>query len=283
MAALRHPNVVMFMGLCLEPPCIVTEFCARGSLYDVLKKARGAPAFAQQLDWSRRLSMALDAAKVTALLIIVEISPLLRFYLCCAVLHCAVPCCAALLSSSCVEGRCFASNRPWMSLHMSNSCCHCLPCHVAHLKHAHIQAVLQLQSHVPHSETDPSILHSCRYTLLLGLAAAWLTKGLVALQGVLQLHSHKPPILHRDLKSPNMLVDRHWRVKVTDFNLSRMVKSGSNNASVTSLLANNPRWLAPEVRPYAYHPCMLLTSLTVCFSRTAGCARPPPPPCPHTA
>ena len=64
MAALRHPNVVMFMGLCLEPPCIVTEFCARGSLYDVLKKARTSPALAQQLDWSKRLSMALDAAKV---------------------------------------------------------------------------------------------------------------------------------------------------------------------------------------------------------------------------
>ena len=65
MSAIRHPNVVLFMGLCLEPPCIVTEFCARGSLYDVLKKARSTPAFAQQLDWSRRLSMALDAAKVT--------------------------------------------------------------------------------------------------------------------------------------------------------------------------------------------------------------------------
>ena len=64
MSAIRHPNVVLFMGLCLEPPCIVTEFCARGSLYDVLKKARSTPAFAQQLDWSRRLSMALDAAKV---------------------------------------------------------------------------------------------------------------------------------------------------------------------------------------------------------------------------
>lgn len=66
MAALRHPNVVMFMGLCLEPPCIVTEFCARGSLYDVIKKARASPAFAQQLDWSKRLTMALDAAKVHA-------------------------------------------------------------------------------------------------------------------------------------------------------------------------------------------------------------------------
>ena len=34
---------------------------------------------------------------------------------------------------------------------------------------------------------------------------------------------------------------------MTDFNVSRMVKAGSTNASVTSLLANNPRWLAPEV------------------------------------
>ena len=84
MAALRHPNVVMFMGLCLEPPCIVTEFCARGSLYDVLKKARGSPAFAQQLDWSRRLSMALDAAKVD------HASE--KAALCCAVLRCSVLC-----------------------------------------------------------------------------------------------------------------------------------------------------------------------------------------------
>ena len=65
MASLRHPNVVMFMGLCLQPPCIVTEFCARGSLFDVLRKARSSPPFAQQLDWPRRLGMALDAAKVS--------------------------------------------------------------------------------------------------------------------------------------------------------------------------------------------------------------------------
>ena len=63
-SSLRHPNVVMFMGLCLQPPCIVTEFCARGSLFDVLRKARTSQGFAQQLDWSKRLSMALDAAKV---------------------------------------------------------------------------------------------------------------------------------------------------------------------------------------------------------------------------
>ena len=25
MAALRHPNVVMFLGVCLQPPCMVAE------------------------------------------------------------------------------------------------------------------------------------------------------------------------------------------------------------------------------------------------------------------
>ena len=65
MSALRHPNVALFMGVCIEPPCLVSEWCARGSLCDVLTKARSSPALAPTLDWTRRLNMALDAAKVT--------------------------------------------------------------------------------------------------------------------------------------------------------------------------------------------------------------------------
>ncbi len=67
MAAIRHPNVVMFMGLCLNPVCVVTEFCARGSLSDVMRKAATSAIFAQLLDWPKRISMALDAAKVELL------------------------------------------------------------------------------------------------------------------------------------------------------------------------------------------------------------------------
>lgn len=63
MATLRHPNVVMYLGICLEPPCVVTEYCARGSLSDVLKRGRLSRRGAQQLDWPKLLSMALDAAK----------------------------------------------------------------------------------------------------------------------------------------------------------------------------------------------------------------------------
>ena len=64
MATGRHPNVVMFMGLCLDPVCVVTDFCPRGSLSDVIKKAAANATFAHQMDWPKRLSMAMDAAKV---------------------------------------------------------------------------------------------------------------------------------------------------------------------------------------------------------------------------
>lgn len=125
MAALRHPNVVGFLGICLNPPCIVTEYCSRGSMTDVLRGGKSSPAKAALLDWNKRLNMALDAAK-----------------------------------------------------------------------------------------------------------------------GMLYLHAHSPPIIHRDLKSPNLLVDKHWRVKVSDFNLSKLMEEGS---VMSSMAATNPRWLAPEI------------------------------------
>jgi hypothetical protein len=72
------------------------EYCARGSLYDLLQEAREKPALKRALDWPRRVVMALDAAK-----------------------------------------------------------------------------------------------------------------------GMLYLHGHKPAIIHRDLKSPNLLVEKNWKVKVS--------------------------------------------------------------------
>ena len=57
MCRLRHPNVVSFLGVCKSPPCVVTEYCSRGSLTDVLRAARPAPAAAARLDWARRLNM----------------------------------------------------------------------------------------------------------------------------------------------------------------------------------------------------------------------------------
>ncbi|KAI3432561.1 hypothetical protein D9Q98_004110 [Chlorella vulgaris] len=125
MARMRHPNIVSFMGLCALPPCILTEYCSRGSLFELLHKPDAAP----HLTWAVRLSMAMDAAR-----------------------------------------------------------------------------------------------------------------------GLLYLHSRSPPIIHRDIKSPNLLVDEHWRLKVADFNLSKILSTAQTGSSVnTAGGANNPIWLAPEI------------------------------------
>ncbi|KAI7725553.1 hypothetical protein M8C21_019917, partial [Ambrosia artemisiifolia] len=63
-------------------------------------------------------------------------------------------------------------------------------------------------------------------------------------RGMNYLHRCNPPIVHRDLKSSNLLVDKNWTVKVGNFGLSRIkhqkylkTKSGKGT----------PQWMAPEV------------------------------------
>lgn len=126
MASLRHPNVVQFLGVCTFPPCIMTEYCDRGSLTDVLKKAKADSTEANELTWSRRLTtMAVDAA-----------------------------------------------------------------------------------------------------------------------QGMLFLHNHRPQVLHRDLKSYNLLVDNAWRVKITDFNLSKIIEELEGQLQTSN---EGARWLSPAL------------------------------------
>ena len=57
MAGMRHPNILGFLGLCMVPPCLVSEYCTRGSLYDILRDARSSARLARHLTWARRLSM----------------------------------------------------------------------------------------------------------------------------------------------------------------------------------------------------------------------------------
>ena len=129
MASVRHPHVVNFLGMCVEPLCIVTEQCSRGSLYSILEKAKNDPAVAQELTWTRRLRLVADVAS-----------------------------------------------------------------------------------------------------------------------GMVYLHRRSPPILHRDMKSPNVLVSDAWRAKVADLGLSRIVEEVVATASAGTSMANmNTRWLAAEV------------------------------------
>ncbi|XP_059072692.1 uncharacterized protein LOC131066764 isoform X8 [Cryptomeria japonica] len=72
-------------------------------------------------------------------------------------------------------------------------------------------------------------------------------------RGMSYLHRRKPPIIHRDLKSSSLLVDKNWTVKVGDFGLSQLknatflsTKVGKGSVRDTELLIQ-PNWMAPEV------------------------------------
>jgi tRNA A-37 threonylcarbamoyl transferase component Bud32 len=63
-------------------------------------------------------------------------------------------------------------------------------------------------------------------------------------KGMNCLHASIPTIVHRDLKSPNLLVDNNWNVKVGDFGLSRLKHNTFLSSKST---AGTPEWMAPEV------------------------------------
>lgn len=65
---LRHPNVVLFMGICVQPKevCIVTELMARGNVHDLLVSPIKGKSV--KLSWSRRLQWAIDTAQGMAYL-----------------------------------------------------------------------------------------------------------------------------------------------------------------------------------------------------------------------
>lgn len=75
--------------------------------------------------------------------------------------------------------------------------------------------------------------------------------------GLQYLHNANPPMIHRDLKSPNVLVDDSWHAKIADFGTLRFAEIVSSLRNTRALrmmdsmvmtgLVGTTRWMAPEV------------------------------------
>jgi len=62
--------------------------------------------------------------------------------------------------------------------------------------------------------------------------------------GMNYLHTCSPPIIHRDLKSPNIMISANWQAKVGDLGMSRIMEYSLISGTVSMY---SPRWMAPEV------------------------------------
>lgn len=80
-----------------------------------------------------------------------------------------------------------------------------------------------------------------------GQGLAWLIRLKIATetaQAIAHLHSIKPPIYHRDVKSSNILLDDNFKSKVADFGLSRLGMLEDSHISTTP--QGTPGYLDPQ-------------------------------------
>ena len=78
----------------------------------------------------------------------------------------------------------------------------------------------------------------------------WGMRGRIALeiaQGLAFLHACQPPILHRDLKSHNVLLDKDCHAKLSDFGLSKIKQESRSSASSQQESVGTVAWMAPEL------------------------------------
>lgn len=90
----------------------------------------------------------------------------------------------------------------------------------------------------------------------------WLVRMSIAIEtadALNYLHSVEPQIIHRDIKTNNLLLDNNFHVKVADFGLSRLFPLDATHVSTAP--QGTPGYLDPE-----YHQCYQLTDKSDVYS-----------------
>lgn len=87
-------------------------------------------------------------------------------------------------------------------------------------------------------EKSSSVLNCWQMRIKIALDAA---------RGIEYLHSYAvPPIIHRDIKSSNILLDANWTARVSDFGLSLILRPESEHESMSSKAVGTVGYIDPE-------------------------------------
>lgn len=191
LGSLTHPNIMRFCAVCLDPPMIVMQYYAHGSLFEMLKRAhKGDKRAHKELSWTKRLSMLRDVAAGMSYL------------------------------HSRVSPHRDTHDGSALRRHQSCVCCQ-----------GHFGLLLTLQ---------------CRHHACLSHAACMAGLGpLTPLPACLPA-PQRPPVIHGDLRSPNLLLDLagerserpRFHLKIADFGLAKML---GTSMSIPLTKSSNPR------------------------------------------
>ncbi|XP_052173949.1 probable serine/threonine-protein kinase WNK5 [Diospyros lotus] len=82
------------------------------------------------------------------------------------------------------------------------------------------------------------------------------------LRGLVYLHGHDPPVIHRDLKCDNIFINGHvGQVKIGDLGLAAILRSGSHHAHS---VIGTPEFMAPELYEEDYDQLVDVYSFGMC-------------------
>ncbi|MED6111157.1 putative serine/threonine-protein kinase wnk5 [Stylosanthes scabra] len=83
------------------------------------------------------------------------------------------------------------------------------------------------------------------------------------LSGLEYLHSHDPPVIHRDLKCDNIFVNGHLgQLKIGDLGLAAILRDGSQHAHS---VIGTPEFMAPELYEEEYNELVDVYSFGMCM------------------
>lgn len=106
----------------------------------------------------------------------------------------------------------------------------------------------------------------------------WSTKARIAHEIARGLeYIHQESVVHRDLKSANVLLTRHMEVKLADFGLAQVKSMSSASKSSTAAgIAGTLRWIAPELfdKPVYSTKSDVYALGVVMWEMAANCTRP---------
>ncbi|OHS92864.1 hypothetical protein TRFO_12233 [Tritrichomonas foetus] len=100
---------------------------------------------------------------------------------------------------------------------------------------------------VPCGSLFEALRHKPGSPILNGTNKTLLAMGIV--EGMIRLHDHN--VIHRDLKSLNILIDQETLPKICDFGIARFIKNiqsdGTDQSNYMTANIGTPHWMAPEI------------------------------------